>query len=148
MDGFLCHRHVRSAERQNMKTILAAVVSLMTAITTLQTSASDWSSLEIREGAKDFIQNHCFAGTRYMLLDNGRGSFVDEKAYPASSLYPNGQEGRDWYAVRIVFAVSKGYGYSVGPFSGRMGIFVKGSQAGTWQIGLASGSPGPDGRWQ
>jgi hypothetical protein len=122
-----------------MKTILAAMVSLMTAMTALQ--AASWSSLETREGVADFITNHCFAGTPYILLDNGLGNFVHEKSDPS-------YRGSDYYPMQIVFAVSKGYGYSVGPFSGVMGISIAGPKARTWEIGLDGGSPGPTGRWQ
>jgi hypothetical protein len=108
--------------------VVCCQLSLMIAIIAPQ--AAEWPSVETREGAKNFIQNKCF-GTKYILLDNGPGTLVG-----------------DFYAVRIVFAINKGYGYSIGPFSGNMGIFVKGSQAGTWQIGLDGGWPGPTGTWR
>jgi hypothetical protein len=104
-----------------MKTLIIAILFAV------QVQAAEWPSVETKEGAKEFIQNHCF-GTRYILLDTGSGTL---------------SEDRTRYSMRIVFAVNKGYGYSTGPFSGAMGIIVRGPYAGIWQIGLDGGFPGP-----
>jgi hypothetical protein len=77
-----------------------AAVSLM--IATLHTSVAAFylPELQTKEGAREFIKDHCFAGTNYILLDNGAGTFWSEKSYPPSPFpaadgvtYPNGHRG-------------------------------------------------------